>query len=125
MRKLFRTAAIVGSILIAATPAMADQFTHLCRVAHKSYPVILRYDCNDSGDALQKDGTITWRGTTYGDMKLGEGCRYEFLATNNGVTVDLCTMTHGVADLTIGGDPTKAKAHFECLMPGVPHSADE
>jgi hypothetical protein len=55
--------------------------------------------------------TITWRGKTYSNVKVGEGCRYDFRTTTNGVTVDLCTATQGAADLTIGN------SKFDCQMP--------
>jgi hypothetical protein len=45
-------------------------------------------------------------------VKLGEGCRYNFLATaKDGTTAELCTATKGVADLTIGHAAT-----YNCQM---------
>jgi hypothetical protein len=39
-------------------------------------------------------------------------CKANFVATRDGVTVELCAATQGVADLTVG------KETFECQMPG-------
>ena len=61
-------------------------------------------------ERLYGRGTITWRGTTFQNVKLGDGCRYNFVATRDGVTAELCTATKGVADLKIGKDT------FECQM---------
>jgi hypothetical protein len=56
-------------------------------------------------------GTITWRGTVYQDVKLGEGCRYNFAGVSkDGDTAELCTATKGYADLTLG------RARFYCHM---------
>ena len=96
-------------------PAMAtdpDADTYLCHVGHKSYPVTLRYEWKDNDSGEVKDGgTMTWRGTTFQNLKLGEGCKLELLWTANGVTADLCMKTKGVADLTVGNQT------FHCQMP--------
>jgi hypothetical protein len=112
MKKLLRTAYIVTGTIIAATSAHAAAvtYTYMCQDHHKTYPVTL----NDPGTSDMCDPetcTITWRGKTYPNVKLGEGCRYDFRTTDNGVIVDLCTATQGVADLAIGNKK------FECQMP--------
>ena len=106
-KKLLLASAIA---VIGATPAMADTYTYLCRVGHKSYPVTLD-DADGGCDGATTSCTITWRGTTFRNVKLGEGCRLEYLAAQNGVTIDFCTGTKGYADLKVGD------AKFECQMP--------
>jgi hypothetical protein len=108
MKKLLITAYIAASILLATTPAMAGTatYTYLCQVGHKSYPVTIR-------DSYPAPGTITWHRTTYRNLKAVEsGCKEEFQATSdNGVTIDLCAATQGIADLRI------SKSDFLCQMP--------
>lgn len=107
MKKILASVALAATL---ATPAMAGTYTYMCRVNHKSYPVTLRLPLEEQDDFTEK-GTITWRGTTFTNVKQGEGCKAEYTATNNGVTIDLCTATQGVADLKIG------HATFDCQMP--------
>src|SRR5262249_27538196 len=74
-----------------------------------SYPVTVTTP-NENDDDME-GGTITWRGTVFQDVTLGEGCKYNFVATNrDGDTAELCTATKGYADLTIG------RARFYCQM---------
>ena len=81
----------------------AEAYKYMCRVpsAHKSYPIAVNID----------DATLTWRGTTFQNLRQGDGCRIKFLATSDsGVTAELCTATKGVADLKIGA------ASFDCQL---------
>lgn len=90
----------VTAVTTAARPA---DYTYLCRVRRdrKSYPVVVNLD----------EGTMTWRGTTFRNLRNGDGCRVNFLATSDsGVTAELCTATKGVADLKIGN------ARFDCQL---------
>jgi hypothetical protein len=96
---LATTVALVG-------PAVAGTSTYMCQVGHKFYPVTLTTPNEDS----LRGATITWRGVTFRNVKFGEGCKTNFVATRDGVTVELCTATQGAADLTIGGDT------FECQL---------
>ena len=105
MKLAIATATALAAI---ATAAHANTYTYMCRVGHKSYPVEVTTpnEANGSMDG----GTITWRGMVFRNVRLGDGCRYNFVATSDGVTAELCTATKGVADLKIG------KATFECQM---------
>jgi len=102
-----RSAIVVAALLVAiATAARADDsYTYMCKVGRKIYPVTVDQD----------KGTLTWRGETYTDLKIGEGCRVEFIATRNGVTATLCTSTKGVAGLKIGDG-----GELDCQMPNNP-----
>jgi hypothetical protein len=109
MKKLLVASSTAIAVALA-TPAMAD-YTYLCRVGHKSYPVTLRIPHEDRDNNPTEGGSITWRGVTYSDLKQVEGCRESYTATNNGVTAELCTATQGYADLTID------RTRFYCQMP--------
>jgi hypothetical protein len=98
MEKLLATAAIIGTLMGSA---QADDYDYLCLDHHKLYPVVL--DCNEDNSIC----TIKWRGKTYADVKLAEGCKAEW----SGPGVDLCAQTKGFARLTIG------KTTFHCRMP--------
>jgi hypothetical protein len=96
IKGMITTVALVAA-LTNAMSAYADTYTYMCRIAHKTLPVTLDTDKN----------TITWRGTTFRDVKQVEGdCKAEYKASG----VDLCTATQGVANLRIG------KSDFECQM---------
>ena len=105
MKTIITTAAILAAI---TTAAHAETYTYMCRVGHKSYPV--RVTTPNEANGSMSGGTITWRGMVFQNVKLGDGCRYNFVATRDGVTAELCTATQGVADLKIGKDT------FDCQM---------
>lgn len=98
----------LAALALISTTAHANTYTYMCRVGQTSYPVKLTTP--DEANGSLSGGTITWRNEMFRDVKLGEGCRYNFVATRNGVTVELCTSTHGSATLTIGKDT------FDCQM---------
>jgi hypothetical protein len=103
MKTIITTAAILAAI---TTAAHAEAYTYMCKVGSKSYPVTVTTPNDD-----MEGGTITWRGTVYQDVKLGEGCRYNFAGVSkDGDTAELCTATKGYADLTLG------RARFYCHM---------
>jgi hypothetical protein len=103
MKKLLATVAILATV----TSAQARDYTYMCKVDRQSYPVKLTTP--NEGNGSLEGGTITWRGQTYEDVKLGEDCKAQFLATaKDGTPVELCTATKGYADLTIG------RKRFEC-----------
>jgi hypothetical protein len=99
--------AIFATALLAAitTAAQAETYTYMCKVGHHLYPVAVDED----------KGTLTWRGQTYTDLKVGENCRVEFIATRDGVTATLCTATKGGAGLTIGD-----RSELDCQMSNNP-----
>src|SRR5262249_35196035 len=106
------TVALVG-------PAHAKTYTYMCRVDHKLYPVTVTTPNEGDSSSLDEKkrgtlsgGTIMWRGVTFRNVTETGDCKANFVATHNGVTIELCTATQGVADLTIGEDT------FECQMPG-------
>jgi hypothetical protein len=72
----------------------------MCKVGSRVYPVTLN----------GKKATLTWRGTTFRDLKEAQAgidavcAKYGWTATNKGVTATLCVATQGVGDLTIGKD---------------------
>jgi hypothetical protein len=74
------------------------------------YPAVLDTGSKDDCNGETTSCIIKWRGTTFRNVKMGEGCRADYIATDNGVKVDLCTATQGVADLTIGN------VKFDCRM---------
>lgn len=93
--------------------AHAATYTYICRDHHKAYPVTLNTGRSDDCDGTMTHCTITWRGTTFTDVKQRPGdCRAEYAASNKGVGIDLCTSTKGVAGLMIGSQ------NLNCLMPG-------
>ena len=96
MKLVFVTAAV---LTVITTAAPAATYTYMCRVGHKSYPV--QVTTPDEANGSMDGGTITWRGKVFQNVKLGDGCRYNFVATRDGVTVELCTATKGVASLNI------------------------
>lgn len=115
------TLAGAAGVVVAAlaTTAYAEP-DYMCRVGHKSYPVTTQYEVDDSGDKwprnIKDGGTLTWRGTTFTNLKFGEqGCKEEILATHDGVIADLCMATKGYASLTVG------KTKFDCQMPRARH----
>jgi hypothetical protein len=100
------------TVLVLVSTAIAQDkdpktYTYMCKVDHKLYPVSV----NEVQDKL------TWRGQTYSHITLG-GCKREWIATRNGVTVSLCAATKGVATLELGGK------EFGCRMPGSPFYGD-
>jgi hypothetical protein len=108
MKKLITTTA---ALAIFATAAHAGEYTYMCKVGRKTYPVTVTTPNETKGDL--EGGVITWRGTTFENVKLGDDCRYNFTATGkDGTSVELCTSTKGVADLKIGKDD------FDCQMRG-------
>jgi hypothetical protein len=86
MKRIIAAAALMAAI---ATSVHAESYTYMCRVpsAHKSYPVKVDID----------NATLTWRGTTFRNLRQVEGCRAKYQATLNGVTAELCTATQGAA----------------------------
>jgi len=106
MRKLLFATTI--AVLTTASGAHARTYTYMCRVGHNSYPVTVTTPNETSGGL--GGGTITWRGVTYPNVKSGDDCKAQFTATRNGVTIELCTATQGVADLRVGKD------EFACQM---------
>ena len=90
------------AVLTTASGAHARAYTYMCREGHNSYPVTVTTPNEASGGL--GGGTITWRGVTYPNVKSGEGCKAQFTASRNGVTVELCAATKGVANLTVGND---------------------
>jgi hypothetical protein len=102
-------AAAMAVAMIQAAPAAT--YTYMCRDHHKLYPATLDTGKDDSCDGATTSCTLIWRGSKFQNVKQGEGCCAEYLATDNGVSVDLCTATQGVADLTID------KTTFKCQMP--------
>jgi hypothetical protein len=105
MKPVIATAVVLVAI---ATAGHANTYTYMCRVGHKSYPV--QVTTSNEANGSMSGGTITWRGTVFQNVKLGDGCRYNFVGTCDGVTAELCTATKGVADLRIG------EASFECQL---------
>jgi hypothetical protein len=101
MKKLIATATLASALMATiATSVHAESYTYMCWVPndHKVYPLRVNED----------NRTLTWRGTIFQNLRAGDGCKYKYLATRNGVTAELCTATQGVADLTIG------EATFDC-----------
>ena len=74
MKTILLTAVTLISMLVTA---QAGTYTYMCKVGSKSYPVTVTTPSNDDLEG----GTVTWRGRVFQDVKLGEGCRYNFLAT--------------------------------------------
>jgi hypothetical protein len=68
MQLSIATAAV---LTVITTSAHASSYTYMCRVAHKSYPVQVTTPNEASGS--MDGGTITWRGTTFQNVKLGDG----------------------------------------------------
>ena len=91
-------------LALPATAAHAQTLTYMCKVGSRVYPVT----------ANVKKATLTWRGTTFRDLKKAQApdvcAKYGWTATNNGVTATLCSMTQGVGSLTIGKDD------FDCQI---------
>jgi hypothetical protein len=102
MMKPIRIFAAAIATALSATSVDAESYTYICRVPseHKSYPVKIDID----------NATLTWRGTTFRNLRQGDGCRYKYEATAMGVTAELCTATQGIADLKVG------KTSFDCKL---------
>jgi len=96
--------------LFLTTAAHAGTYTYMCQVDDKSYPVTVTTPYERNGGL--GGGTITWRGTTFRNVKWEDDCKAKFVATRNGVTIELCAATQGVADLTVDGET------FDCQMRG-------
>jgi hypothetical protein len=95
VKTIITTAAVLAAI---AMPAHATD-----EGAHGRYT----YKCHGASGygtiKVDEDkGTLTWRGTTFQNLKQVEGAKVTWQATNNNVTAELSTATKGVADLTIG-----------------------
>ena len=103
MSRKFIAAAVIA--LSAVSAAHAETYVYMCKVGHTPYPVTVD----------EEKATLTWRDETYTDLTEGDGCRYSFVATHNGVTATLCTSTQGVADFVIGHDHA-----LDCQMPDNP-----
>jgi hypothetical protein len=104
-----KLAIVTAAVLtVITTAAHAATYTYMCRVGQKSYPV--QVTTPNEANGSMSGGTITWRGTACQNVELGDGCRYNFVATRDGVTAELCTATKGVASLKIGKDT------FDCQM---------
>jgi len=109
-----KAAIIAGCValsVLSASAAHARTYTYMCRVGQKTYPVTVTTP-NEASSGSLSGGTLTWRGTTFRNVKETGDCKANFVATRDGVTVELCAATQGVADLTVG------KETFECQMPG-------
>jgi hypothetical protein len=90
MKKLIMAIVALGVLTSGANAG--ESYTYHCRVGNKTYPVTVT-----TPDESLEGGTITWRGVVYRNVKLAEGCRYNFHATSSdGVTLELCTATKGV-----------------------------
>jgi hypothetical protein len=113
------TAAVIAVAVIAwCGVVQAESYTYMCKVPseHKSYPVKIDVPGGVFAATETKrvdQATIKWRGTTFRNLKLIDGCRYNFQATHLDNTIEVCTATHGYAELTLGDDS------FECLMKGT------
>jgi hypothetical protein len=70
MRKLLLAAVALAALSVTAN---ADTYTYMCRVGPKFYPV----KATTPKDSLS-GGTITWRGTVFKNVELGEGCKANF-----------------------------------------------
>jgi hypothetical protein len=95
-------------LMIIPTAGHGATYTYVCRVGQKSYPV--QVTTPNEANGSMSGGTITWRGTAFQKVELGDGCRYNFVAAREGVTAELCTATKGYASLKIGKDT------FDCQM---------
>src|SRR5262245_17054605 len=85
-------------------PAAAGTYTYMCRVGHKLDPVTVTTPNEGNSSSLDEKkrgtlsgGTITWRGKTYRDVKETGDCKANFVASRDGITIELCTATQGVA----------------------------
>jgi hypothetical protein len=106
MKTIITTAAVLTAITMSAH-AYTD--TYMCRVPndHRVYPVTLHSATKFAADGK---GTLTWRGTTFRNLRMVEGCAERYQATHSGVTADICMSNRSGAGLTIG------KASFECEL---------
>jgi hypothetical protein len=106
MKTIITTAAVLAAI---TTSGQAYTDTYMCRVPsdHRAYPVTL-----DSAVKFAVDGKgiLTWRGTTFRNLRMVEGSAERYQATHNGVTADICMSNRGDAALTIG------EASFDCRL---------
>jgi hypothetical protein len=106
-----KTLLIAIALVSMLVTAQAETYTYMCKDGSKTYPVkVTTPNERRTADDDMEGGTITWRGTVYQDVKLGEGCRYNFVATKDGETIEVCTATKGYADVTLG------RARFYCQM---------
>jgi hypothetical protein len=77
-------------------------YTYLCQDHHKAYPVTINTGKHDDCEGDNTSCTITWHGTTFRNAATNNtGCKEEWTATDNGVTIDVCAQTQGVARLKI------------------------
>ena len=105
MRKL-----LVAAVALAALAggANAETYTYMCKVGPKSYPITVF-----TPKGSLEGGTIMWRGKTFWNVEVGDGCKAQFLAqSDDGDALELCTATQGYASLAIG------VASYDCEMPG-------
>ena len=106
MKTIITTVAVLAAI---TTSAHAYTDTYMCRVPrdHRAYPVTLNSAAKFAADGK---GTLTWRGTTFRNLRMVEGCAERYQATHNGVTADICMSNRGGATLIIG------EASFDCEL---------
>jgi hypothetical protein len=106
MKTVITTTAALAAII---TSAHAYTDTYMCRVTsgYRVYPVTLNSAARFAADGK---GTLTWRGTTFRNLRMVEGCAERYQATHNGVTADICMSNRGGAALTIGD------ASFDCKL---------
>jgi hypothetical protein len=74
----------------------------MCKVGRHVYPVT----------ANEEKKTLTWRGTTFHDLKEADCAKGGWTANSGAIT--LCGATQGGGNLTIGKDD------FDCQMPHTP-----
>jgi hypothetical protein len=76
-----KTLLIAIALVSMLVTAQAETYTYMCKDGSKTYPVkVTTPNERRTADDDMEGGTITWRGTVYQDVKLGEGCRYNFVA---------------------------------------------
>ena len=80
--------AIAAAILaILTTAVQAETYLYMCRVGHKSYPVVLATPPESEADEHSSSGgMIIWHDTVFENVKEVGGCRAEFMATRDGVS---------------------------------------
>ena len=98
MRTTIALAALAASTFSLAAES-AEVYTYSCK---GRVVAVLIVNLDDMTGTIAVDGRVFSDAHLISDTQWSDGCGYSFHATDNdGSTVELCTLTHGYAALTI------------------------
>ena len=112
MRTTIALAALAASTFCLNAES-AEVYTYYCKGRVVAVRIV---NLDDMTGTIAVDGRVFSDAHRISDSHWSDGCGYNFQATDNdGSTVELCTLTHGYASLTIA-EKGKKPLHVKCSM---------